>query len=42
MQNRIKRMEKLLDDLLEYSRAGRSLGDDSLVNVRALIDDILI
>lgn len=40
MQNRIKRMEKLLDDLLEYSRAGRSLGDDSLVNVRALIDDI--
>lgn len=40
MQNRIKRMEKLLDDLLEYSRAGRSIGDDSLVDTRALIDDI--
>lgn len=40
MQNRIKRMEKLLDDLLEYSRAGRSLGDDSLVDTRALVDDI--
>jgi signal transduction histidine kinase len=40
MQNRIKRMEKLLDDLLEYSRAGRSIGDDSLVDTRVLIDDI--
>ncbi|HMU65778.1 MAG TPA: PAS domain S-box protein, partial [Cellvibrionaceae bacterium] len=40
MQNRIKRMEKLLDDLLEYSRAGRSTGDNSLVDSRALIDDI--
>lgn len=41
MQNRIKRMEKLLDDLLEYSRAGRSLGDETLVDTRVLISDCL-
>ncbi|MFO1369184.1 MAG: PAS domain S-box protein [Marinagarivorans sp.] len=40
MQNRIKRMEKLLDDLLEYSRAGRSLGEAVVVDSRALVDDI--
>ncbi len=41
MQNRIKRMEKLLDDLLAYSRAGRALGEATQVDTRALIDDLV-
>lgn len=34
LRSRVKRMEKLLDDLLEYSRIGRSLGGDSPDMVR--------
>ena len=38
---RITRLEKLLDDLLEYSRAGRQQLDLEDVEVRALITDTL-
>ncbi|HEY6527512.1 MAG TPA: PAS domain S-box protein [Cellvibrionaceae bacterium] len=41
MQSRIKRMEKLLDDLLEYSRAGRHSGEQTLVDTRLLVQDIV-
>ncbi len=40
MQNRIDRMGRLLDDLLAYSRAGRSDGEIVTVDTRALITDI--
>lgn len=41
MQNRIHRMEKLLDDLLEYSRAGRSNADNVQVDTELMVRDIL-
>jgi PAS domain S-box-containing protein len=44
LRGRVQRMEKLLDDLLEYSRVGRSSDDRfaEVVNGRALMDDILL
>jgi signal transduction histidine kinase len=36
MQSRVSRMEILLDDLLEYSKAGHVTGDFTLVNVKSL------
>jgi PAS domain S-box-containing protein len=41
MQSRIKRMENLLDDLLEYSRAGRNSGEQTVVDTRLLVQDIV-
>jgi len=40
MQNRVKRMEMLLDDLLAYSRAGRSVDEIVEVDSRELVDNI--
>ena len=42
LQSRVKRMEKLLDDLLEYSRIGRKLDDryKEVVSGKELMDDI--
>jgi len=44
LRNRVARMEKLLDDLLEYSRIGRKIDErySHLVDGRALIDDVLL
>ncbi|MES2772042.1 MAG: PAS domain S-box protein [Pseudomonadota bacterium] len=40
MRSRIKRMEMLLDDLLAYSRIGRSHGDLVMVNTRELVQGV--
>lgn len=44
LRNRVKRMERLLDDLLEYSRIGRQMesNDEALVNGYDLIQDTLL
>ena len=41
MRSRIKRMEKLLDDLLAYSRSARHQYPTELVDTAQLIDDIV-
>lgn len=41
MRSRINRMEKLLDDLLTYSRAGRTDTAVAETNVRSMIDNII-
>lgn len=38
MRNRVKRMEKLLDDLLEYSRVGRTKSKWKQINTRELLE----
>lgn len=40
LQNRIHRMERLLDDLLAYSRAGRSETSFETVDFQALLKDV--
>ena len=40
LQERTKWLGELLDDLLEYSRSGRMLGDISLVDGSQLIDEL--
>ncbi|WP_299076885.1 ATP-binding protein [uncultured Paraglaciecola sp.] len=40
LQNRISRLEKLLDDLLAYSRVGRQHGDFADVDVTAFAKDV--
>jgi len=40
MQNRVTRLERLLDDLLAYSRIGRKHGDFKEINIKALVEDI--
>lgn len=44
LRNRVQRMEKLLDDLLEYSRVGRKQGDAyvEMLSGDALMQDILL
>ncbi len=39
MQGRIQRLEKLLDSLLEYSRAGRHRAPREVVDLRDLVED---
>jgi len=43
LRGRVRRMEKLLDDLLEYSRIGRSVDERyaEIINGTALMDNIL-
>ena len=41
MQGRVKRMEKLLDDLLAYSRAGRYQYKIEKVNVQTIVQDAI-
>lgn len=41
MRGRIVRMERLLDDLLQYSRVGRSERDIRDVDIAALLDDVV-
>ncbi len=41
LRGRIKRMEKLLDDLLAYSRTGRIQHSPTKVDTRALVADLL-
>lgn len=40
LRGRVNRMERLLDDLLEYSRVGRKAGKPTWVDVESLIDNI--
>ena len=40
LKQRTARLNQLLDDLLEYSRAGRRVGEQSLVNCEELVKDI--
>jgi two-component system, LuxR family, sensor kinase FixL len=44
LRNRVRRMEKLLDDLLDYSRIGRAVDDryKEVVSGAKLIEDILM
>ena len=44
LRQRVHRMEKLLDDLLEYSRVGRRLDDsyEEIIPGNTLMDDILL
>jgi two-component system sensor kinase FixL len=44
LRGRVQRMEKLLDDLLEYSRIGRSTDDryNEIVNGQELMENILL
>lgn len=41
LRNRINRMEKLLDDLLEYSRAGSGKTDIVMVNLKDEVNDAI-
>lgn len=41
MQNRVRRMERLLDDLLEYSRAGRGHASIQTVDVGVMLEEII-
>ena len=40
LRNRVQRLESLLDDLLEYSRAGRRAEAIESVNTRALVEEL--
>jgi signal transduction histidine kinase len=44
LRKRVRRMERLLDDTLEYSRAGTKLDLDNveIVNGRALVEDVIV
>ena len=41
LQQRVQRMEQLLNDLLEYSRAGREQASSVEVNIEQLVSDIV-
>ncbi len=42
LKNRVQRLEKLLDDLLSYSRAGRKADTVELVDVTALVEELAL
>ncbi len=41
LQDRVQRMNALIEGLLEYSRLGRTEGSDTLVNTRELLEEII-
>jgi PAS domain S-box-containing protein len=41
LRSRVGRLERLIDDLLKYSRAGRLITETELVDVRVLLEDVL-
>ena len=41
LRGRVRRMEALLDDLLEYSRTGRNVDDSQHIECESLVQDIL-
>lgn len=41
LRGRVQRMERLLDDLLAYSRVGRREGKAEIVQVRALLEEVI-
>lgn len=41
IQNRIQRMEHLLNDLLQYSRVGRKESQPELLNLNKVLDDVI-
>lgn len=41
LMSRVKRMHNLLNGILQYSRAGRSLGDEENVDLKELMEDTL-
>ena len=41
LQRRIRRMENLLEDLLQYSRAGRVFGEPEEVDVRQVLSNVI-
>lgn len=41
MRNRIERMESLIDALLSYSRAGRVQGEPRVIDLTALVNDLI-
>ena len=41
MRGRVARLEKLLDDLLQFSRVGREAGNAEIMSGQELIDDVL-
>ena len=41
MQNAAERMQRLIDDLLQYSRVGRIRGDSQMINLTDLIAEVL-
>jgi signal transduction histidine kinase len=42
LKNRVARLEKLLDDLLAYSRVGRKHGDIRQVDIKALVEELIV
>ena len=41
LQDRVQRMNALIEGLLEYSRVGRTDGSDALVDTRSLLEEII-
>lgn len=41
LRGRVRRMEKLLDDLLQFSRIGRETGGTEIISGKVVIDDVL-
>jgi PAS domain S-box-containing protein len=41
LRGRVKRMEGLIDGILQYSRAGRVKNNNTMVNLRQLVEDII-
>jgi PAS domain S-box-containing protein len=42
LRGRVTRMEKLLDDLLQFSRIGRETGGTEIISGQVVIDDVLV